>query len=311
MEFRAPAAAAQQNAGALAYLTENLSDPEAGRCLVDGLLEELGNATDSYPDWHPILTAPPESTAEHISSSVQLKVYDGADHTIEFVKGFVTCPYSDDTADRLVEAVEQVPGLYAYRLQDPLYRDGTYPVVVGAEEVVLEADGTIRSRDALAWFVQELTTRARSAKVAETWWNIRRYILGAPHGSRSSLFVNQYTGAHMRKILEAMNNSGMFGPIMEDSLAMLPQKKRDIISENLIRTAVKNWDRNSYEFEFEMRGEICKAAIRDTWKDGMELSVRVKIGNYDLNVSGFYYPEDAKITHLDPRGKRALAEKFL
>jgi hypothetical protein len=311
MEFRAPAVSLQQNAEALAYLTKNLRDPEPGRRLVKRLLHDLGNAVDSYPDWHPILTASQQGTAEHISSLLQLRVYDGADHTVEFVRGFVTCPYSDVSADRLVDAVNQVPGLDARRLQEPLYADSAYPVIVEASQVELEADGTIRSRDALAWFTQKTASEARTAQVGETWWNIRSYILGRPHGSRSSLFVNQHTGVHMRKILEAMNSSGMFGPIKESSLAMLSQKNRDAISENLIRTAVKNWDKQTDKFEFELRGEACKAMLRDTWDDGHELSVRVEIGKYDLYVSGFYYPEGDKITHLDPQGKRELAEKFL
>src|SRR3546814_9022491 len=83
----------------------------------------------------------------------------------------------------------------------------------------------------LAWFVQLSAAEATGAQVAETWWNVRSLILGSPHGSRSSLFVNQHTGVHMRKILEAMNASGMFGPIKESSLEMLSQKKRDAISE--------------------------------------------------------------------------------
>jgi hypothetical protein len=311
MEFRAPTVAAQQNAEALAYLTKSLSDPKAGRSLVQGLVQELGNSVDSYPDWHPILTAPQEGRSEHISSLEQLRVYDGADHTVKFVRGFVTCPYSDVAADRLVETVNQVAGLQAHRLDGSLYADGAYPVVVEASYVDLEADGTIRGRDALAWFLQKAALEAQTAQVAETWWNIRSYVLGSPHGSRSSLFVSQHTGLHMRKILEAMNNSGMFGPIKEDSLVMLSRKKRDRISETLIRTAVKNWNKRSEKFEFELRGETCKAALRDTWDDGMELSVRVEIGNYDLYASGFYYPKGDKITHMDPRGKRELAEKFL
>lgn len=311
MEFRAPAVALQENAQALAYLTKNLSDPEAGRRLVDRLLQELGNAVDAYPDWHPVLTAPQQGGTEHISSLSQLRIYDEADHTVKFVRGFVTCPYSDVAADRLVDAVNQVPKLNACRLQEPLYADGAYPVIVEANYVDLEADGTIRGRDALAWFAQKAASEARTAQVAETWWNVRSYILGRPHGSRSSLFVNQHTGVHMRKILEAMNNSGMFGPILESSLAMLSQKKRDTISETLIRTAVRNWDKHSEKFEFELRGEVCKAALRDTWEDGMELSVRVEIGKHALYVSGFYYPDSNRVTYLDPQGKRELAEKFL
>ena len=311
MEFRSPTVAAQQNAKAISYLTKNLRDPAAGRSAVENLLVELGNAVDFYPDWHPILTAPPRDGVEHVDNLTQLKTYAELDHTTEFVRGFVTCPYSSKAADQLVAAVNLVPGLYAYRLDQPLYADSAHPVVVVASNVEMEADGTIRSRDALAWFVQQAGGEALSAQVAETWWNIRANILGGPHGSRSSLFVNQHTGNHMRKILEAMNASGMFGPIKESSLDMLSKKKRDAIAETLIRTAIDNWDKESEAFEFEMRGETCRAAMRDTWDDNEEISVRVQIGNYDLYVSGFYYPNDRKITHLDPRGKRQVAEKFL
>lgn len=311
MEFRSPTVAAQQNAKAMSYLTRNLSDRDAGRRGVERLFEELGNSVDRYPDWHPLLTAPPRSNQDYVSSLQQLETYEELDHTVEFVRGFVTCPYSDDAADKLVAAVGQVAGLSAYRLDEPLYADSAFPVVVVANHVELEADGTIRSRDALAWFVQQSAGEAFNARVAETWWNIRSNLLGRPHGSRSSLFVNQHTGVHMRKILEAMNVSGMFGPIKESSLDMLSQKKRDAISETLIHTAITNWDTKSESFEFEMRGEICKASIRDTWDDNMELSVRVAIGEFDLYVSGFYYPKDRKITHVEPFGKREIAEKFV
>jgi hypothetical protein len=312
MEFRSPTVALQQNAKAMTYLTKSLTDPDAGRAAVEQLIEELGNAVDCYPDWHPILTAPPRKGTEHASSLLELKTYEELDHTTEFVRGFVTCPYSDDGADKLVAAANQVPGLYAYRLNQPLYADSAHPIVVVANAVELEADGTIRSRDALTWFVEQAAAEASSAQVAETWWNIRSNLLGRPHGSRSSLFVNQHTGNHMRKILEAMNASGMFGPVKESSLDMLSQKKRDAISETLIRTAVAEWERKKREsFTFELRGETCQASVRDTWGDNQELSVRVQIRKFDLYILGFYYPEDRKITHSDPRGKRELAEKFL
>jgi hypothetical protein len=311
MEFRSPTVAAQQNAAAITYLTKSLRDPAAGRAVVEELIAELGNATGSYPDWHPILTSPPRKSSDHVSSLQQIEAYRELDHTIEFVRGFVTCPYSDQDADRLVSAVKVVPNLEARRLSEPLYSDEAYPVVVTAWNVELEADGTIRSRDALRWFVSMQASEAANAQVAETWWNIRSYILGGPHGSRSSLFVNQYTGAHMRKILEAMNESGMFGPIKEESLDMLSQRKRNAIGETLIRTAVTNWDRKAGSFTFELRGETCRAALRDTWEDNEELSVRVEIGKHDLYVSGFYYPARDEITNVDPRGKRQLAEKFL
>lgn len=311
MEFRSPTVASQQNANALRYLTKNLSDPAAGRTLVDRLIEELGSAVQRYPDWHPILTLPPRHGAQHVSDVEQMKAYAGVEHTQEFVRGFVTCPYSPERADKLVAAVGQISGLYARRLEGPLYDDNAHPVVVVAMNVELEADGTIRSRDAIAWFTQHIAAAANVAQVAETWWNIRSNILGAPHGSRSSLFVNQHAGLHMRKILEAMNASGMFGPILEHSLDMLSPKKRDAIARTLLRTAIDAWDRTSPSFEFELRGEICRAKIRDTWDDGMELSIRVEIGKHDLYVTGFHYPKDDKITFSDPTGRREVAEKFL
>jgi hypothetical protein len=311
MEFRAPTVAAQQNAEAIEYLTKGLSNSEAGKLLLNGLLNELGNAINVYPDWHPIVTAP-STDSEIIGPSIsELEAYRGMDHTRKFVRGFITCPYSDVRADNLVQSVNAVQGLSAYRLQEPLYKDNACPVVVLAHEVELEADGTIRSRDALIWFAQLSAREARVSQVAETWWNTRSNILGHPHGSRSSLFVNQHTGVHMRKILEVLNNSGMFGPIKESSLEMLSKKKRDKICQTLLHTALKNWDKCSENFDFELRGEVCKAAVRDTWDDGHELSIRVEIGRFDLYVSGFYYADGNHFTHLDPKGKRELAEKFL
>jgi hypothetical protein len=311
MEFRAPSVATQQNAEAIAFFTDRLADPEAGRRILNGLLEKLGNAIDVYPDWHPIVTAPSQDSEIISPSFSELNAYRGADHTRHFVRGFVTCPYSAVRADELVQAVNKVPGLYAYRLEEPLYANNAHPVVVLAHEIELEADGTIRSRDALVWFAQLSAKEARVSKVAETWWNTRSNILGCPHGSRSSLFVNQHTGVHMRKILEVLNNSGMFGPIKESSLEMLSKKKRYKISQTLLRAAVNKWDKRENNFEFELRGEICKAALRDTWDDGHELSIRVEIGKFDLSASGFYYAEGDLITPSDPRGKRGLAEKFL
>ena len=208
MEFRYPVAVAENNAHSLLYLTRNLSDPEAGQAAFEELLLELGNSVDVYPDWHPILTNPPQDGLRGASLQ-SLPAYKGVDHTVLFIKGFVTCPYDEAKADQLVNNVNAVTGLQAYRLDAVLYSDNAYPVVVQAIDVVLEGDGTIRSRDALAWCVQEMVKDAHNAEVAETWWNIRTNLLGCPHGSRSSIIVNQHTGSHIRKILEAMNNSGM------------------------------------------------------------------------------------------------------
>lgn len=311
MEFRAPTVATELNNQIKEYFTGNLSNPKAGLQLLAELMVELGNAVDSYPDWHQILTAPKEQSNGHIYSMSDLKIYRTCDHTREFVRGFITCPYSESEANRLMNEVNKIPELQAYRPDGPLYADNAYPVVVLAHEIALEADGTIRSRDAIRWFVQQAAKEADTANVAETWWNIRSLILGQPHGSRSSLFVNQHAGAHMRKILEALNNSGLYGRIKESSLEMLSKKNLDSINETLLRAAIDVWDKSADEFSFELRGEICNAAIHDTWGDGEELSIRVQIGEHDLFSRGFYYAKKDRVTYTQPTGKKAMAKKFL
>ncbi len=311
MEFRFPTAAAESNTNALKILTQGLNDPKTGKLTFDEILEELGNSIDSYPEWHPILTLPIGKYDEPASFLSGIKQYKGIDHTVLFVKGFVTCPYGESNANDLVENINKIEGLQARRLEAPLYSDNAYPVLVQAWDIELEADGTIRSRDALAWCVQTLVKNARNAQVAETWWNMRSSVLGSPHGSRSSLLINQHTGGHMRKILEALNNSGMYGPIKEWSLEMFSEKRRKVISETLINAAIQCWKSPKNSFEFELRGETCKAEIRDTWDDNYELSIRVTIGDFDLCASGFYYPDKKLLQASDPTGKRALAEKFL
>ncbi len=318
MEFRANQSAARLNSQAADYFTENLSDRVIGLELFNQVRERLGNAVESLPDWHPILTAPPERPQHHwhASNYSSLPIYDLCVNTREFVRGILTCPNSEVDADKLVEVVNQVQGLNAERLESALYRDSAFPVLIEAWEVELEADGTIRSRDALAWFVQATVKHAREAQVAETWWNVRQLTLGSPHGARSSLLVNDYTGRYMRKILETLNDSGIFGPIKEMSLDMLPERKRSTIGQTLMRAALEaaaplvNVTDEARELKFELRGETCKVRIRDTWGDGMEYSVRVSIGDFDLTVSGFYYPKNDKLEHTDPTGKQKLAEKF-
>jgi len=310
MEFRHASAATETNTKNRDYLTKELNDPVEGRAAFEEVVARLGNTVDHFPDWHPILKASP-SKNRHSASISTLDAYSGIDHTVLFVRGFVTCPYSEKVANKLVDSVNKIPKLHACRLDTPLYSDNAFPVLVEARDVVLEADGTIRSRDALLWHTKEMLDFAHDADVAETWWNLRANILGSPHGSRSSLLVNQHTGGHMRKILEALNNSGMYGPVKEWSLEMLSEKKRKTISETLISAAVNNWEKGNDKFEFELRGEICTAEIRDTWDGGDELSVRVTIGDLDLFTKGSYFPKKKTLETFDPNGKRVLAEKFL
>lgn len=309
MEFRSNSVAIECNSEAREYLTKNIQNVEVALKQFEELNNRLGNVVESYPYWHPILTR--ASSRQHISSISSIDAYRGIDHTRFFVRGFITCPYNQNTANNIVENVNAIDGLKAYRLDNPLYNNGTYPVVVEALEVECEADGTIRSRDALLWSTLQAAEKAKGAECGETWWNMRSSLLGEPHGARSSLFVNQHTGGHMRKILETLNNSGIYGPVKESSLEMFTTSKRKKIGETLIQAAFNAWDKAAEEFEFELRGEICKAEIKDTFHDGEELSIRVSIGVDDLQVFGFHYPKIDIWQTIDPTGKQKLAKKFL
>lgn len=318
MPFRMNTTADKQNNEAIRYLADNLSDPDAGRSQVEALIEELGNVVDSHPDWHPLITAAQGVMPGTEGYTSPDSMYPGMDHTRYFVRGFVTCPYDDTAADRLVAFVdgsehEPFYGISARRLDAPLYSDKAYPVAVWADEIELADDGTVKSRQALRLFLKETAQWAQHAQVAETWWNMRHALLGAPRGSRSSLFVDQVTGGHMRKILEAMNDSGLFGPIKESSLEMLSRKKRDQISDTLIRATVDAWTqagKPKEKFSFELRDETCEGKVRDTWEDNHELIIDFRIGGYDLHTTGFHYPGKDIWQPGEPKGKRKLAEKF-
>ncbi|OEE78618.1 hypothetical protein [Vibrio genomosp. F6] len=92
---------------------------------------------------------------------------------------------------------------------------------------------------------------------------------------------------------------------------MFSKKKREKISETLLKSALANYKKQDGEFEFELHGETCKSQVCDTWGDGTEFSIRVDIGDYDLSVTGYYYPEKDNLESSDPKGKKAIAEKFL
>lgn len=319
MEFRANKAASRLNSLTAERLTKNLSDKIAGLELFDAVKAELGNAVEGLPYWHPILAAPPKRPTDQESalSYSDLQIYSPCDHTYQFVRGMLTCPYSRERAIELVEAVNEVPGLAARLLNRPLYSDDAHPVLIEAEDVHLEADGTIRSRDALGWFLEATARNARAAGGAETWWNIRGILLGHPHGARSSLVVNDFCGRQMRKILETLNDSGVFGPILEESLDMLTEQKRNAIAENLLRAGLnsvgplKNLNGQVSNSRFELRGENCNFLVHDTWADGYEYQLRVTIGERDLTVAAFYYPGTDKLEFTAPTGKRKIAEKFI
>ena len=114
MEFRGPSVAAAEEAKAVRYLTKNLADPEQGKRDLEQLIKHLGPAVESYPEWHPLLTEPRKHRGDQASPRSLFPSFPGMDHTRNFVRGLITCPYSDAAADEIVKDANQINGLHAY-----------------------------------------------------------------------------------------------------------------------------------------------------------------------------------------------------
>lgn len=184
----------------------------AEQALAD-LVDDLGPVVEAYPTWHPLV---PQFDATQPVTEPSIRCgYKGLDHTVCFVNGFVTCPYGD--GEEVLNSVEKLKYDYvvvsAMRLDVELYSAGTSAIVVRCDwDYSLDADHMIPKRVAVPLMMEEELRNWRNAEVGESWETMRPYILGVPHGSRSSLFVSQDSALAMKRALLAMTESGMFGP---------------------------------------------------------------------------------------------------
>lgn len=191
---------------------------------IDDLTVELGPVVGHYPSWHP-LVCHTENIRSYSTVPNKSCGYEGLDHTLYFVNGFVSCPYQG--SENIVSSVENLRSHPAYaryshvaeitseRIDMPLYHAHTKPVIVRCkwcEGVTL--DRTIPKRLAIGLMLESEVPRWRSSEVGETWDTMRPYLLGEPCGKRSSLFLDQEAGLAMKKTYEALAYSGMYGPLM-------------------------------------------------------------------------------------------------
>lgn len=221
MAFRSLEAAEKNNDNALNYLVPRIfsdEEREAAKNKVLDMIDECGPAVDGYPLWHPLVSNQPSRDSFTVPNADT--GYDGLDHTILFANGFVTCPYAD--GQRVIDAVENLPphknaDITAERLGTPLYYTGTDPILVRCSwHEPLDNEGLVPKRIAVPLMIENTLPMWRWATRAERWETMRPYLLGKPHGSRSSLFVSQETALAMKKVHNAMNDSGMFGPLKMD-----------------------------------------------------------------------------------------------
>lgn len=182
------------------------------------LFLKLGPVIDEYPNWHPLVQNKIEGLMYDPTTPNTDCGYNGLDHTIHFLNGFITCPYDDGQA--VIDSVNKlkphsIAHITAERLDIKLYAASANPILVLCEWAKpLANDGTIPLSIVAPLLLEQELPNWIDSQVAETWETMRPYFLGCPHGKRSSLFVNQETGQGIKKLWESIINTGMFGQIM-------------------------------------------------------------------------------------------------
>lgn len=219
MIFRADEAAQAGYERALRYLTPKDATPQERNLItstVQGLIEAYGPVVDSYPTWHPLV---PQSDPRQPQTIVSDRCgYAALDHTVQFVNAFLTCPYGN--AEKVIESALQIDPpakagrIEATELHVPLYNRAATPVLVSMDWAVpLENGHQIPASRAVPLMLENELPVWRWSERGEEWEEMRHYLLGSPHGRRSSHFVSQQTAIQLKKLYEAMGESGMYeGP---------------------------------------------------------------------------------------------------
>ena len=216
MAFRADEAATNGYEKTRNYLIPRTFTPEQRKEAEQALqhiVSECGPPVEGYPTWHPLVPQPDGRHPETLPN--ERCGYRGLDHTRYFAHGFVTCPYTD--GEEVIDSAFEVtcpPGtsITAERLDVSFYSQSTASILVRCEwSAGLEPNHTVPKSIAVPLMLEQELPVWRWAERAETWETMRPYLLGEPHGSRSSLFVTQDTALAIKKIYVAMVESGMYG----------------------------------------------------------------------------------------------------
>lgn len=179
------------------------------------IIDKYGPVISSYPSWHPLVTN--HDSRDPVTLPSTQCGYKGLDHTICLANAFITCPYRD--GQNVIDSVAALPynpvaTITAERLDVKLYHPDANPILVKCDwDTPLPMDGMIPLSLAMPLILEKEIPCWRWSQLAETWETMRPYFLGTPHGSRSSLFVNQETGQAIKKIWNTLIHTGMFGPI--------------------------------------------------------------------------------------------------
>jgi hypothetical protein len=220
MAFRADEAASSGYERTRNYLIPVTFSPEVRSRSEDVLLDiidELGPVVEGYPTWHPLVSKHDKRNPE--TTPNERTGYRGLDHTRFFAHGFITCPYAG--AEDVIESARNIhhhcATVSAEELDVQFYSDQAKPVLVKCQwSEPLMPGKMIPKKIAVPLMLEQELPCWRGSTRAERWEVMRPYLLGAPHGSRSSLFVDQETALAMKRAYLAMVESGMFGPLKMD-----------------------------------------------------------------------------------------------
>jgi hypothetical protein len=219
--FRADEAAEAQFERAKRYLIKHDWASNVRAESLDTLREltyQYGPVISRYPTWHPFVRNHDPRIPEIWPSERTL--IHGLDHTIGFVNAFITCPYTaSDNVTKLMNSLQEFPQHHAaYISSEPIdvqfYNEGVTPILVVCDwKEPLDASYQIPKSLAVPLMIENEMESWEGAQLAERWDTMRPYLLGEPHGARSSLFVGQDTAIAMKKAYMGMVESGMFGPL--------------------------------------------------------------------------------------------------
>jgi hypothetical protein len=218
MAFRADEAASRGFERARSYLIPRQASPEQrerAEAVLRDVIERCGPVVEAYPSWHPLVAQHDGRNPERLPN--ERCGYRGLDHTVYFAHGFITCPYHDGAAViRSAESVRTAPcaSIEAEELDVTLYNEGAKPILVRCEWLrPLDVDHLVLKSLAVPLMLEQELPVWRWSERAETWETMRPYLLGDPHGNRSSLFVGQDTALAIKKVYLALVESGMFGSV--------------------------------------------------------------------------------------------------
>lgn len=218
MAFRAGEATADGYESLKTYLIpRNFSAPDRARSeeALMGIVKKYGPVVETYPTWHPLVRNHDGRNPENSPS--ERCGYKGLDHTRFLAHGFITCPYHGQSD--VIDAVDKFPSsraaiITAEALDIKFYNENATPVFVRCDWAdSLELGNLVPKKFAVPLMLEQELPCWHWSHVGETWETMRPYLLGKPHGNRSSLFVSQDTALALKKLYLAMAESGMFGPI--------------------------------------------------------------------------------------------------